>query len=259
MNLSGNTILITGGTAGIGLALAKKFVELGNEVIITGRSQERLDVALKEQPKLKGVRSDAADPKAIAELAREMKSSYPKLNVLVNNAGIMVYRNVSAGVGDLAALTSEVETNLCGPIRMVSALIDQLKANQGTIINVSSGLAWVPLQAAPIYCATKAAMHSYTLSLRNQLRPHGVEVIELAPPAVKTDLAPIPDTANVTLMSTDELVAAFMKALGKGKVEIVPGQAKQLRFMSRLAPNFITGQLAKASQVLIPEPSPEKR
>jgi uncharacterized oxidoreductase len=172
--------------------------------------------------------------------------------VLINNAGIMVYRNVAVGTEELAALTSEVETNLCGPIRMVAALVEQLKANKGTIINVSSGLAWVPLQAAPIYCATKAAMHSYSLSLRNQLRPHGVEVIELAPPAVKTELAPIPDTVKVTLMSTDALVAAFIKALAAGQQEIVPGQAKQLRFMSRLAPNFITGQLAKASQPLIP-------
>lgn len=253
MKLSGNTILITGGSAGIGLALAKKFVELGNEVIITGRSQERLDAVLEEHPKLKGVRSDIADAKAIADLGREMKSRYPKLNVLINNAGAIVYRDVAVGESDLVALTSEVETNLCGTIRMVSALIDQIKANKGTIINVSSGLAWVPMMAAPIYCATKAAVHSYTLSLRNQLHPHGVEVIELAPPAVKTEAtASMADNADVTLMSTDDLVAAVMKGLGKGEVEILPGQAKQLRFMSRLAPNFIIGQLAKASRMLIP-------
>src|SRR5439155_4001248 len=143
----------------------------------------------------------------------EMKAKYPKLNVLVNNAGIMVYRNLAVPDGNLESLTSEIETNVCGPVRMVSALIERLKANKGTIINISSGLAWVPLQAAPVYCATKAAMHSYTLSLRHQLRPHGVEVIEVAPPAVKTDLAPIPENVKVTIITTDELIAAVVKAL----------------------------------------------
>lgn len=135
---------------------------------------------------------------------------------------------------------------------MVSALIGQLKRNQGTIINVSSGLAFVPLQAAPIYCATKAAIHSYTISLRQQLKEHGVEVVELMPPAVKTDLAPIPEGSGVKVITTDVLVDATMKALGKGKVEIRPGQANQLRFMSRVAPGFIEGQLAKGSKSLIP-------
>jgi uncharacterized oxidoreductase len=251
MKLSGNTILITGGSGGIGLAFAKKLVELDNEVIITGRRQDRLDAAAKEQPKLKTIRSDAGSATAITELAREMTKNYPKLNVLFNNAGIMIYRNLGVA-DDTDALTSELDINLAGPMRLVSALIGQLKANKGTIINVSSGLAFVPLQAAPIYCATKAAMHSYTLSLRQQLADHGVEVIELMPPAVKTELAPLPDDGSVKIITTDVLVDATMKALAKGKLEIRPGQANQLRFMSRLAPDFITGQLGKASKRLIP-------
>jgi uncharacterized oxidoreductase len=251
MKLSGNTILITGGSGGIGLAFAKKLVELDNEVIITGRRQDRLDAAAKEQPKLKTIRSDAGSATAITELAREMTAKYPKLNVLFNNAGIMIYRNLGVA-DDTDALTSELDINLAGPMRLVSALIGQLKANKGTIINVSSGLAFVPLQAAPIYCATKAAMHSYTLSLRQQLADHGVEVIELMPPAVKTELAPLPDDGSVKIITTDVLVDATMKALAKGKLEIRPGQANQLRFMSRLAPDFITGQLGKASKRLIP-------
>jgi uncharacterized oxidoreductase len=251
MKLTGNTILITGGSAGIGLALALKLVELGNEVIITGRNQDKLDAIGKEHPKLKTIRSDAADPKATASLAREMKDKFPKLNVLVNNAGVMTYRNLGA-TDDLTTLTSEIDINLAGPIRLVSAMIEQLKANKGTIINVSSGLAFAPLQAAPIYCATKAAMHSYTITLRQQLADHGVEVIELMPPAVKTELAPIPEGANVKVITTDVLVDATIKALEKGKLEIRPGQANQLRFMSRLAPNFINGQLAKGSKTMIP-------
>jgi len=252
MKLSGNTILITGGNNGIGLALAKKFVELGNEVIITGRSQDKLDAAKKQEPKLQTFRGDAADPKAVAELAKEMRTKYPKLNVLINNAGIMVYRNMAKPETDLAALTSEIETNLCGPVRMVSALIEQLKANKGTIINVSSGLAYVPLTAAPVYCATKAAIHSFSITLRQQLRDHGVEVIELAPPAVRTDLVHFPDDPNFKVISTEELVTAVIKGLKKGSIEIAPGQSGQLRVMSRVAPGFIQGQLEKGSKNLIP-------
>jgi uncharacterized oxidoreductase len=253
MKLSGNTILITGASAGIGLAFANKFVELDNEVIVTGRNQDRLDAVAKANPKLTTIRSDAVDLKAIADLARMMKDKFPKLNVLMNNAGIMTYRNLGVDE-DLVALTSEIDINLSGPIRLVSALIGQIKANKGTIINVSSGLAFVPLQAAPIYCATKAAMHSYTITLRQQLEDHGVEVIELMPPAVKTDLAPLPTDGSVKVITTDELVGMTIKALEKGKLEIRPGQANGLRFMSRWAPNFINGQLAKASKSLIPKP-----
>jgi len=252
MKLSGNTILITGGSAGIGLAFATKFIELGNEVIVTGRNQVKLDALAKAHPKLTTLRSDAADPKAIADLARTLKDRFPKLNVVMNNAGVLTYRNLGVE-DDLMALTSEVEINLSGPIRLISALIEQLKANKGTIINVSSGLAFVPLQAAPIYCATKAAMHSYSITLRQQLHDHGVEVIELMPPAVKTELAPAPDDANVKVITTDELVGMTIKALGKGTLEIRPGQANGLRFMSRWAPNFINAQLAKASKSLIPK------
>lgn len=251
MKVSGNTILVTGGSNGIGLALAKKFVELGNEVIITGRRQDKLDAAKQELPKLHVIRSDGGDKNDVAALAREMHEKFPKLNVLVNNAGVMIYRNLSAPA-DLDELTSEIDVNLSGPIRLTSALIDLLRANQGTIINVSSGLAFVPLQAAPIYCATKAAMHSYTITLRQQLADHGVEVIELMPPTVKTDLAPMPEDKSVKVITTDELVDATMKALGKGATEIRPGQANSLRFMSRFAPGFIQGVLAKGSKNLIP-------
>jgi uncharacterized oxidoreductase len=252
MQLSGNTMLITGGSGGIGLALARKFVELGNEVVVTGRSQEKLDAAIKAEPRLRVFRSDAADPQATAATAAEMKARFPKLNVLVNNAGIMIYRNLAVADANLSSLTSEIETNLCGPIRLVSALIEQIKANRGTILNVSSGLAFVPLHAAPVYCATKAAMHSYTISLRQQMRSHGVEVVEIMPPAVKTDLIHFPDDPDFKVISTDELIAAVMKALAKGKLEIRPGQANQLRVMSRLAPGFIEGKLEKGSKSLIP-------
>ena len=250
MKLTGNTILITGGSGGIGLAFAKKFLDLGNEVIITGRDQAKLDAAVAAHPKIVAIVSDAGDPKAVAKLAKEIKDKHGKINVLFNNAGIMRYLNLASG-GDADALTSEIDINLAGPIRLVAALIDTIKANKGTIINVSSGLAFVPLQAAPVYCATKAAMHSYTITLRQQLSDHGVEVIELMPPVVKTDLTPSPPE-GVKSITTDQLVDMTMKALERGKLEIRPGQANGLRFMSRFAPNFIAGQLAKGSKSLIP-------
>lgn len=250
MKLTGNTMLITGGSAGIGLAFAKKFVELGNEVIITGRQQDKLDAALKEVPKLHAIKSDAGDPKAVSDLARDVKAKFPALNVLLNNAGIMLYKNLAVPE-DLAKLTSEIDINLAGPIRLVSALIEQLKANKGTIVNVSSALAFVPLQAAPVYCATKAAMHSYTISLRQQLAEHGVEVVELMPPAVKTELVTARGQQQ-KVITTDVLVDATVKALEEATTEIRPGQANLLRFMSRVAPKFIAGQLAKGSKKLIP-------
>jgi uncharacterized oxidoreductase len=188
MILSRRTILITGGSAGIGLAFALKFVELGNEVIVTGRRKSVLEEVKKRHPKLHTIQSDVADPAQIATLATRVKAEFPKLDVLMNNAGIMLYKNLKAPAADLAGLTAEMNINVAGVIGMTSSFIDILTANKGTVINVSSGLAFVPLPAAPIYSATKAAIHSYTQSLRFQLEETGVEVIELMPPAVKTDM-----------------------------------------------------------------------
>ena len=136
---------------------------------------------------------------------------------------------------------------------MTSAFIDMLKANKGTLINVSSALAFVPLPCIPIYCATKAAIHSYTQSLRFQLENTGVEVIELMPPAVKTEMtADLPEGDGITLITTEELVKQSFKSLKKGALEIRPGQSNQLALMRRLAPDFINGQLWKASRKLVP-------
>ena len=135
---------------------------------------------------------------------------------------------------------------------MTSAFIDVLRANRGTVINVSSGLAFVPLPAAPIYSATKAAIHSYTQSLRFQLEETGVEVIEIMPPAVKTDMTTELAEGGASLITTDELVKQSFASLKSGALEIHPGQTKQLAFLRRLAPGFINKQLWKASKVLVP-------
>jgi uncharacterized oxidoreductase len=252
MKLSGHTILVTGGSVGIGLAFAAKFLELGNEVIITGRRQAKLDEARARFPKLHTIVSDVSSAAEVAKLGVEVKERFPRLDVLMNNAGVLVNRNLGVSSSDLEALTSEMDTNVNGTMRTISALIDLLKANKGTIINVSSGLAFVPLTSAPIYSATKAAIHSYTTSLRFQLKDAGVHVVELMPPAVRTELTSGVPEGDFKLITVDELVALTIPALEAGKVEIRPGQANQLHWMSRLAPTFINGQLFKGSKSLIP-------
>jgi len=252
MRLSGRTILITGGSAGIGLALALKFLELGNEVIVTGRRQSVLDAVKAQYPGLHTIQSDVADPDQIAGLAVQVKWDFPKLDVLINNAGVGIAKNLRGSVGDLSGLMAEMEINVGGVIRTTSALIDILTANKGTVINVSSALAFVPVPAMPIYSATKAAVHSYTQSLRFQLEDSGVEVIELMPPAVQTNMTSEFDEAGISTITTDELVKQAIAALRAGKQEIRPGQSNLLALMRRLAPSFINRQLWKASRALVP-------
>src|SRR5436309_4106165 len=244
MNLTGRTILITGGSAGIGLAFALKFAELGNEVIVTGRRQKVLDELKAKHPNLHAIQSDVADPAQIAALARNIKENYPKLDVLMNNAGIMLHKNLKVPVTDLDGLIAEVNINVAGVMRMSSAFIDILTANKGTIINVSSGLAFVPLPSAPIYSATKAAVHAYTQSLRFQLEETGVEVIELMPPVVKPDLsAEMSEGDGVTVITTDELVKQSFASLKARAVAIRPGQATQLALIRGHAANVTNHQL----------------
>src|SRR6266513_2911987 len=231
MKLSGRTILITGGSAGIGLAFALKLLELGNEVIVTGRRQAVLDQVKAEHPKLHTIQSDVAEPAQIAALAKRVRVDFPKLDVLMNNAGIMLYKNLKAPAADLTGLMTEMDINVGGVIRVTSAFIDLLTANKGTVINVSSGLAFVPLPCAPIYCATKASVHSYTQSLRFQLEETGVEVIEIMPPWVKTEMtAEVPEGDGITMITTDELIRQSFASLKTGALGIRPGQSKQLAF-----------------------------
>src|SRR2546429_6448005 len=252
MEITGRTILITGGSAGIGLAFALKFLELGNQVIVTGRRQTVLDEVKAKYPKLHTIQGDVADPVQIASLATRVKAEYPRLDVLMNNAGIMLHKNLKVPATDLDGLVAEMTINVGGVIRMTSAFIAILTANKGTVINVSSGLAFVPLPSAPIYCATKAAIHSYTQSLRFQLEETGVEVIELMPPAVKTEMTAAFPEGEVALITTEELVKQSFASLKTGALEIRPGQSKQLAIMRRLAPGFINRQLWKASKKLVP-------
>src|ERR1044071_9742110 len=217
MNLTGRTILITGGSSGIGLAFALKFAELGNEVIVTGRRRAVLDEVKAKHPKLHTIQSDAADLAQIAALAARVKADFPKLDVLMNNAGVMLHKNLREPAANPAGLMTEMNINVAGVIWTTSAFIDILTANKGTVINTSSLFAFAPLPSAPIYSAAKAAIHSYTQSLRFQLEDAGVEVIELMPPGVKTDLTiDLPKGDGITLMTTDELVKQSFASLRAG-------------------------------------------
>jgi uncharacterized oxidoreductase len=186
---SGNTILITGGGSGIGRGLAESLHKLGNRVIISGRRQAALDQTTAANPGMESLLLDVAEAGSIRSFAAEVVKKFPSLNVLINNAGIMRPENLRDRPEDLSDAEAIVATNLLGPIRLTAALLTHLKQQpSATIINVSSGLAFVPLAITPTYCATKAAIHSYTQSLRWQLRGSGMEVLEIIPPYVQTEL-----------------------------------------------------------------------
>lgn len=189
MKMTGNTILITGGGSGIGQALAQRFHDLGNTVIVAGRRQEALQQTIQGREHMHALPLDIESPEAISRFAQQLTADYPGLNVLINNAGIMRLEEIDRS-RDLSDVDATITTNLLGPIRLTNALIDHLQQQpDAALVNVSSGLAFVPLLAAATYSATKAAIHSYTVSLRETLRDR-IEVIELVPPAVQTDLTP---------------------------------------------------------------------
>jgi uncharacterized oxidoreductase len=212
MKTTGNTILVTGGGSGIGLALAQRWHDAGNKVIVTGRNAAKLEAAIAGRPNMSAVSLDVTDAAAIAAFAKDIVASHPALNVLVNNAGIMNAEDVSAK-RDLAQAEATVVTNILGPIRLIDALVDHLAARaDSAIVNVTSGLAFVPFPKAPTYSATKAAIHSYSVALRIQLEGK-VEVIELAPPAVRTDLTPGQSTRE-GYMPLDEFADEVISLFG---------------------------------------------
>lgn len=230
MKLSGNTILMTGGGSGIGAALAQRFHDLGNTVIITGRRRDALDKTAAGQARMHALPLDIANPATIAACAQQALKIDASLNVLINNAGIMRFEELEHH-RDLSDANAMISTNLLGPIRMTNALIDHLvRQPNAAIINVTSGLAFIPLVAAPTYSATKAALHSYTVSLRDALRDR-VAVIELAPPAVQTDLTPGQSTRpgyQPLAAYIDEVMTLFQQQ--PTPEEILVEQVKPLRY-----------------------------
>jgi len=227
MKLSGNTIFITGGTSGIGRSLAEALHKRGNQVIISGRRKGHLAEVTRANPGMQSLELNVEDPASIAAVAKKLIAEYPKLNVLINNAGIMQIDDAAGAIDD-SVLVSIVTTNLLGPIRMTSALIEHLKKQpSATVINVSSGLAFVPLASTAVYSATKAAIHSYTQSMRYRLKGSSVRVLELIPPWVQTDLLNSKDEPRA--MPLAAFIEEAVTVLGTDAEEVMVERVKMLR------------------------------
>jgi uncharacterized oxidoreductase len=232
MQISGNTILITGGTSGIGRALAEAFYAEGNRVIITGRRQHLLDEVAAANPGMKAIALDVEDSAAIDSFAQQLKIEYPDLNVVIHNAGIMRTESVQNGL--VADAEATITTNLLAPIRLTAVLLPLLmKQSQSTIITVSSGLAFVPMAMHPTYCATKAAIHSYTQSLRYQLKNTAVQVLEIIPPYVQTELTGSHQANDPNAMPLKDFIAETMTILktSPNMTEICVERVKPLRYV----------------------------
>ena len=213
MNMTGNTILITGGGTGIGRALAESFQRLGNAVVITGRRRGPLEETCAANPGMSWATLDVGDADAIKAFAAKVAVEHPALNVVIHNAGIMVAEQITAETMDVGVPEATVATNLLGPIRLTAALLPHLgRQRAATVMTVSSGLAFVPLAMMPTYCATKAAIHSWSQSLRQQLRDTTIDVMEIVPPAVATDLMP-GHAQNPRSMPLDAFIEETMSLL----------------------------------------------
>jgi uncharacterized oxidoreductase len=237
MEMTGNTILITGGTSGIGRALAEQFDRRGNQVIVAGRRQRLLDEITGAHPTMRGIRVDIEDGEALQPFAAAVVTEFPDINVLINNAGISRIEALTGEAVDFATSRHMVQTNILGTLHLTAALLPVLRDQpSATIITTSSGLAFVPRSNFPTYCATKAFLHSWVQSLRVQLRETGIEVLELVPPYVQTELAGPDQVRDPDAMPLDAYIAEVMVRLEDRDCpngEILVERVRQLRLAER--------------------------
>ena len=256
MKVSQQRVLITGGSSGIGLALAQKFLDQNNTVIITGRDATKLEKIKPSHPQIHTFQSDVSVDEEVKVLANTIQERFGGIDILINNAGIMNLVDAGNERNDLNKQMQEIEINYNSPIRVLHYFLPQLKKSKNAVlVNVSSGLAYIPFSQAPVYSGTKSALHFWTLGIRPQLRHHNIKVVELLPPVVDTPLAhgaDIADDENLKPMPPEKLAEIFWRDFVNGKEEITPGISKQLKLMSRLGPKFIFNQLNK-------KPIPRKR
>jgi uncharacterized oxidoreductase len=236
MDLSNNTVLITGGGSGIGFALAEQFIKAGSEVIVCGRRMDKLEEARAKLPGLHIRQCDVSDKSQRENLFEWTKAQFPDLNVLVNNAGIQLRHNFLSGV-NVDAATQEVQTNLLAPIHFCELYISGLLNQRNpVIINISSGLGFVPIARMPVYCATKAAIHSFTWSLRHQLKDTPIQVFEVIPPTVDTELDHGTRPASFRGISVHDFIVEAIEALKNDVLEAPIGEAKNLYQAARSNP-----------------------
>lgn len=234
MTFEGTTILITGGGSGIGRGLAEAFHKAGSKVIVAGRRREVLDEVVSANPGMAAETFDVDNADAIKTFAANLIQKYPALNAVLHNAGIM--RDEDLKTGELDTAEATITTNLLGPIRLNSALLPHLlQQPAATVLTVTSGLAYVPLCLTPTYCATKAAIHSYTQSLRYQMKGTHVQVIEIVPPYVQTELTGERQKNDPTAMPLDEYITETFSILQNepDATEVLVGRVKPLRFAAQ--------------------------
>lgn len=242
MHFDGKRVVITGGSSGIGLAMARAFADQGGTVTITGRTESRLQQAASSHPAISGVVCDVANDEQVIAL-RDAVESQGGVDILINNAGVLLAFDVTKEFA-LESQLHEIGIDAAGPVRVVHHFLPGMLTRPSVLVNVSSGLAYVPWAAAPVYSASKAFVHSYTQSLRAQLAGTSVRVVELLPPVVDTPMATELDL-SFSKMAPEKLVSVFLHDLSRGKNEIAPGQSTQLKWLSRFAPRLIFGQLNK--------------
>lgn len=232
MQTTNNTILITGGSAGIGLGFAEEFLKLGNKIIICGRREDRLNKVKEKHPEIITRKCHVSVAQQREQLFSWIKENHPDINILINNAGVQLNTQIAVPL-DMQRVSSEIDTNLIAPLHLSSLFIELLKTkNESAIINITSGLAFAPLASMPVYCATKAALHSISLSLRHQLKKTSIKVFEIAPPGVDTELGH-DGRADKTQTHGGITVAEFLKeampAIAGDIYEVAVGKAKGLR------------------------------
>ncbi len=248
MELKNSTILITGGTNGIGLEFAKQLLQQGAKIIVTGRDIDRLNKTKNQFPQISIIQSDVSKSADIKHLYEQVKLEYPELNIIINNAGIMRSESSQDVPVDLENITREIDINFSGTVRMVNQFLPFLKTKKSSaIINISSGLGFIPFAISPIYCGTKAGIHVYSQALRLQLKKTNVKVFEVAPP--KTDkpmqTAVPEENSSVKTMEVGKMVSVAIKGILTNKYEIRPGLSNVMKWMSRIAPDFFANLIDK--------------
>lgn len=242
MELKNSTILITGGTSGMGLEFVKQLTEIGANVIVTGRKQHALDETKKQFPKVHTIKSDVSKPNDIKDLYNAVTKLFPDLNIIINNAGMMRLIDLQDQSLDLENINQEIATNLTGTIQLTHQFLPHLLNQKSAgIVNVTSGIAFMSYSPAPIYSATKAGLRAYTQALRLQLEDTNVKVFEMIPPGVKTNLQNdwIKQPNSAMMMSADKMVKIAIKGILKDKKELKPFPIRIIKLATRLMPNVL--------------------